>query len=65
MATWGVIFRPPNVAGSTTLCRSPSTRHGRPLRGRYVLSIKDRYNHWARYHRVLAEMLDDARDGKL
>jgi hypothetical protein len=30
-----------------------------------VLSIKDRYNDWARYHRVLAEMLDDARDGKL
>jgi hypothetical protein len=29
-----------------------------------VLSIKDRYNHWARYRRVPAEMLDDARDGK-
>jgi hypothetical protein len=25
----------------------------------------DEYNHWASYHRVLADVLDDARDGKL
>jgi hypothetical protein len=30
-----------------------------------VVSAKDQYNHWAHYYRVLAEVLDDARDGKL
>ena len=30
-----------------------------------MLSVKDTYNHWAHCHRVLAEVLDDARDGKL
>ena len=28
-------------------------------------SAKDAYHHWSHYHRVLAEVLDDARDGKL
>jgi hypothetical protein len=30
-----------------------------------VLSGKEQFNHWAHYHRVLAEVLDDAREGKL
>jgi len=35
------------------------------MTGGYVVTSRDQYNHWDRYHRVLAEVLDDARDGKL
>jgi hypothetical protein len=37
----------------------------RPLTVQEHLSVSDQTNHWAHYYRVLAEVLDDVRDGKL